>query len=299
MQRIGFIGVGTMGEPMAANLLKAGYTVSVLDPNPAPVARLVQQGAQQTASGAEMAAQVDVVLCSLPNDAIVEQALLGEEGILAGGRPGLIVADTSTISPLTAQRLAAPLEGQGISLLEAPVSGGQVGAIAGTLAIMVGGSREAYERALPVLQVIGKNITYVGDHGSALVVKLCNNLIIGAIMAATSEALAMAAKAGIDTGLVHQILSNSTCRGWILNEYVAKSILVGNLQPGFKLSLEQKDVGLALDYGKAMGVPMFVTGLVHELYTQAKGLGKGELDFAAISELYEEAARVSLKRNEG
>jgi len=284
---------------MAANLIKAGYAVSVLDPNPAPVARLAQQGAAAPASGAEMAARADVIICSLPNDAIVEQALLGEGGVAAGGQPGLIVADTSTVSPLTSQRLAARLEAQGISLLEAPVSGGQAGAIAGTLAIMVGGSPQAYERVLPVLQALGKNITYVGDHGSALVVKLCNNLIIGAIMAATSEALAMAAKAGIDTGMAHQILSNSTCRGWILNEYVPKSILAGNLQPGFKLSLEQKDVGLALDYGKAVGVPMFITGLVHQLYTQAKGLGKGDLDFAAIAQLYEEAAHVSLKKGQG
>jgi 3-hydroxyisobutyrate dehydrogenase len=298
MKKLGFVGVGTMGEPMAANLLRAGYTVSVLDPNPEPVARLVAQGATAARTATEMAAQVDVLLCSLPNDAIVESVLLGPDGVVVGGKTGLVVVDTSTISPLTAKRLAAALEPRGIATLEAPVSGGQTGAIAGTLAIMVGGSREAYDKVLPVLQAIGKSITYVGDHGSALVVKLCNNLITGAIMVATSEALTMAAKAGIDPGLVHAILSNSTARGWILQEYVGRTMLVGNTQPGFKLALQHKDEGLALEYGKQMGVPMFMTGLVHALYSQAKGLGKGDLDFSAVSQLYSEATGVSLRKRD-
>lgn len=208
------------------------------------------------------------------------------------------MVDTSTISPLTAQRLAAALEPRGISIVEAPVSGGQPGAIAGTLAIMVGGARETYDQVLPILQAIGKNITYVGDHGSALVVKLCNNLITGAVMCATSEALTMAAKAGIDPGLVHSILSNSTARGWILTDYVGRTMLVGNTQPGFKLALQHKDEGLALEYGKQMGVPMFVTGLVHALFSQAKGLGKGDLDFSAVSQLYTEAVGVSVQKRD-
>jgi len=296
MRRLGFVGVGTMGEPMVANLLKAGYEVAVLDPNREPVARLVAQGATEANTAAEMAAQVDMLLCSLPNDAIVESVLLGPEGAIVGGHAGLVVVDTSTISPTTAQRLAAALEPRGIAILEAPVSGGQTGAVAGTLAIMVGGARQVYEQALPVLQAIGKSITYVGDHGSALVVKLCNNLITGAIMVATSEALTLAAKAGIDPGLAHSILSNSTARGWILQEYVGRTMLAGNTQPGFRLALQHKDEGLALEYGKQMGVPMFMTGLVHALYSQAKGLGKGDLDFSAISQLYSEATGANLKK---
>jgi 2-hydroxy-3-oxopropionate reductase len=296
---LGFVGVGTMGEPMARNLLKAGYEVLVTDPNPVPVAQLVEEGATAVDTVAEMAARVDVLLCALPTDAIVEQAMVGAEGVVAGGRPGLIVVDTSTVSPLTAQRLSAILEDKSIAMLEAPVSGGQVGAVAGTLAIMVGGPRDAYEQVLPVLQAIGQSITYIGDHGSALVIKLCNNLIIGAIMTAASEALTMAAKAGIDSGLVHEVLSGATARGWILNEYMANTILAGNRAPGFKLSLEHKDLGLALDYGKEMGVPMFVSALVHQLYTQAQGLGKGDLDFSAIADLYTEATGVSLERGRG
>jgi 3-hydroxyisobutyrate dehydrogenase len=293
---LGFVGVGTMGEPMARNLLKAGYEVLVTDPNPVPVAQLVEEGATAVKSVAEMASRVDVLLSALPTDAIVEQVMVGSEGVAAGGRPGLIVVDTSTVSPLTAQRVSAILADKGIAMLEAPVSGGQVGAVAGTLAIMVGGPREAYEQVLPVLQTIGQSITYIGDHGSALVIKLCNNLIIGAIMTAASEALTMAAKAGIDPGLVHEVLSGATARGWIFNEYMANTVLAGNRAPGFKLSLEHKDLGLALDYGKEMGVPMFVSALVHQLYTQAQGLGKGDLDFSAIADLYTEATGVSLER---
>ena len=293
---LGFVGVGTMGEPMARNLLKAGYEVLVTDPNPVPVAQLVEEGATACKSVAEMASRVDVLLAALPTDAIVEQVMVGAEGVIAGGKPGLIVVDTSTVSPLTAQRISAILADKDIAMLEAPVSGGQVGAVAGTLAIMVGGSRDAYEQVLPVLQAIGQSITYIGDHGSALVIKLCNNLIIGAIMTAASEALAMAAKAGIDPGLVHEVLSGATARGWILNEYMANTVLAGNRAPGFKLALEHKDLGLALDYGKEMGVPMFVSALVHQLYTQAQGLGKGDLDFSAIADLYSEATGVSLER---
>ena len=223
-KKVGFVGVGTMGEPMAANLLKAGYELFVTDMNPAPVQRLVQAGAKEAASVAEMAGQVDVLFTSLPSDAILEQVVVGEQGILAGGREGLVVMDTSTVAPLTAQRLAGTLEEKGIEMLEVPVSGGQSGAIAGTLAIMVGGPRDVYEQVLPILEKLGKNITYVGGHGSALTIKLCNNLIIGAVMVAASEAFTMAAKAGIEPGLVHDILSNATARGWILQEYMDKKV---------------------------------------------------------------------------
>lgn len=298
MNKVGFIGLGTMGEPMAHNLLKAGFQLLVHDLNVAPVERLAAAGAKRAASPAEVARQVEVVVLSLPDDAAVRKVLVGEQGVLSGGQPGLIAVDTSTISPLTSQSLAPLLAEKGIAFLEAPVSGGQTGAIAGTLAIMVGGAHEAYERALLVLQALGKNITYVGGHGSALTVKLCNQLIIGAVMASTSEALTMAAKAGIDTGLVLQILSNSTARGWIVQEYVPRTMLVENFVPGFRLALERKDVGLALDYGIKLGVPMFVTALVHQLYAQAQGLGKGDLDFAAICQLYTEAARISIKKRE-
>ena len=297
-QKVGFVGVGTMGEPMAANLLKAGYTVLVTDKNPVPVRRLVQAGAKEAASSAEMAAQVEVLFTSLPSGAALEEVVLGEQGVLSGGQEGLTLVDTSTVAPLTSQRLAEALAEKGIEMLEAPVSGGQSGAIEGTLAVMVGGSRDVYDRVLPVLEKIGKSITYVGGHGSALTIKLCNNLIIGAVMVAASEAFTMAAKAGIDPGLVHQILSNATARGWIIQEYMAKKVLAGNLEPGFKLSLERKDVGLALDFGKALGVPMFMSSLVHQLYTQAYGLGKGDLDCFAISELYTEATGVSLKKQD-
>ena len=293
--KVGFVGVGTMGEPMAANLLQNGFDVTVVAHRSRDrVERLLAKGAHEAASVAEAAKTVDVLVSCVPNDDAVEQVMLGEEGVLAGGSPGLIVVDTSTISPLTSQRLSAKLAGAGIQMLDAPISGGEPGAIAGTLAIMVGGERSAFAQALPVLEAMGQNITYIGPSGTALVVKLANNLIGAAIMMATSEAFTMAAKAGIDTGVVHQVLSKATARGYLLEEKMAKGVLAGNMQPGFKLSLMQKDAGLALDYGKSLGVPMFSTALVHQLFTQALGLGKGDLDCYAISELYTEATGVSL-----
>jgi 3-hydroxyisobutyrate dehydrogenase-like beta-hydroxyacid dehydrogenase len=297
INRVGFVGVGTMGEPMAANLLKAGFEVAVVaHRHRAPVERLVEAGATEKGSVAELVAAVEVLVTCVSNDAAVEQVLLGPGGVSEGRREGLIVVDTSTISPLTSQRIAATLAEKGVTMLDAPISGGQTGAIAGTLAIMVGGPREAFDRVLPVLEGMGQAITYIGENGSALVVKLCNNMIVAAITVAASEALTMAAKAGVDTGLVHQVLSNATCRGMIINEKLPNSVLVGNLKPGFKLSLMRKDMGLALDYGKAMDVPMFSAALVHQLYTQAEGLGKGELDTIGISELYTDATGVSLLR---
>ena len=181
-------------------------------------------------------------------------------------------------------------------MLDAPISGGQVGAIAGTLAIMVGGPREAYETVLPVLQAMGKNVTYVGGNGSALAVKLANNLIGAAAIVAISEAFTMVAKAGVDPGLAHEILSNATSRSWMLQEKLAMSVLAGNLQPGFKLKLMRKDLGLALDFGKELDTPMFSTALVHQLYTQAMGLGKGELDCFGVCQLYTDATGVSLAK---
>jgi 3-hydroxyisobutyrate dehydrogenase-like beta-hydroxyacid dehydrogenase len=216
--------------------------------------------------------------------------------VLASGAEGLIVVDCSTISPLTSQRIAEALAEKGIALLDAPISGGEPGAIAGTLAIMVGGDKAAFDQALPVLEGMGQNITYIGPNGAGLVVKLANNLIGAAIMAASSEAFTMAAKAGIDTGIVHQVISNSTARGYLIEQKMAKGVLVGDYAPGFKLALMQKDAGLALDYGKALGVPMFSTALVHQLFTQALGLGKGDLDCFAIAQLYTEATGADLRR---
>lgn len=296
VDKVGFVGLGNMGEPMAANLLKGGYALSVVaHRNRGPVERLVEAGASEAASVSELAAAVEVVITCVPDDAADEEVMLGKSGVIAGGKRGLIVVDASTISPLTSQRMAEALAEKGILMLDAPISGGQVGAIAGTLAIMVGGLCEAYDKALPVLRAMGRSITYIGGNGSALAVKLANNLIVAASLVAISEAFTLAAKAGVDPGLVHQVLSSATARSWILQEKLAATVLVGNLEPGFRLSLLRKDMGLALEFGKALGIPMFSTALVHQLYTLALGLGKGELDCFAICELYTEAAKTKLE----
>ncbi len=297
--KVGFVGVGIMGEGMAANLLKAGFGLTVVaHKNRGPVERLVNAGAREAASIAELASAVDVVVTCVPNDQAIEEVLLGEGGVAAGARQGLIVLDTSTISPLTSQRLAAALAEKGVTMLDTPISGGQGGAIAGTLAIMVGGPQDAFERAQPVLAAMGKNITYVGANGSALAVKLVNNLIVATTLVAVSEGFAMAAKAGVDPAVVQKVLAGATARSYVVQDKVPNTILKGNLQPGFKLELMHKDMGLALDFGKALKVPMFETALVHQLFTQALGMGKGDLDCIAVSELYTEAAKVSLQAKE-
>jgi len=295
VNRVGFIGLGTMGEPMAANLLRAGFQVTVVaHRNRAPIERLMGQGAGEASSPAEVAARVEAIVICVSDDAAVEEVLRGADGIAEGAHEALIVIDTSTISPLTSQRLAADLAPRGITLLDAPISGGQNGAIAGTLAIMVGGPRQAYEHILPVLEAMGKSITYVGQNGSALAVKLANNLIVAAAQIAISEAFTMVAKAGVEPGLAHSILVNATAGSRQLDS-IRSNLLAGNLQPGFRLSLMRKDMGLALEFGKALGIPMFSTALSHQLYTLAMGLGKGDLNAIGIAELYTDATGVSLK----
>jgi len=295
VNRVGFIGLGTMGEPMAANLLRAGFQVTVVaHRNRAPIERLMGQGAGEASSPAEVAARVEAIVICVSDDAAVEEVLRGADGIAEGAHEALIVIDTSTISPLTSQRLAADLAPRGITLLDAPISGGQNGAIAGTLAIMVGGPRQAYEHILPVLEAMGKSITYVGKNGSALAVKLANNLIVAAAQIAISEAFTMVAKAGVEPGLAHSILVNATAGSRQLDS-IRSNLLAGNLQPGFRLSLMRKDMGLALEFGKALGIPMFSTALSHQLYTLAMGLGKGDLNAIGIAELYTDATGVSLK----
>lgn len=296
VERVGFVGVGIMGEGMAANLVKAGFDVTVVaHRNRAPVERLVGAGAREASTIAELAAGVEVVVTCVPNDEVITGVLTGEGGVAEAGREGLIVVDTSTVSPVTSQRLAAALRERGMTLLDAPISGGQSGAQAGTLAIMVGGPREAFDTVLPVLEAMGRSITYVGANGSALAVKLANNLIVASTLVAISEALTMTTAAGVDPGLVQQILMGATAASQILQNKVPATLLKGNLQPGFKLELMHKDMGLALDYGKSLEVPMFNTALVHQLYTQAKGLGKGDLDCIAISQLYTEPTGTSLE----
>jgi len=296
IKRVGFVGVGTMGEGMAANALKGGFEVSVVaHRNRAPVDRLVRAGASEAASVGDLVRGVEVLVTCLPNDDVMTEVLTGPGGVAEAAPEGLIVVDTSTISPLTSQRLAAALAEQGVTLLDAPISGGQAGAQAGTLAIMVGGPQDAFDLVRPLLESMGKSITYVGANGSALAVKLANNLIVAAQLVAISEALTMTTKAGVDPALAQQILANATASSRMVNEKVPNTVLKGNLQPGFRLELMHKDMGLALDFGKSLEVPMFSTALVHELYTQAKGLGKGALDCIAISQLYTEPTGTSLE----
>lgn len=285
--RVGFIGLGTMGEPMAANLLSAGFPVQVLaHRNRLPIERLVARGATEGATPRDLGQQNDLVVLCVTDDEAVREVTLGVNGLVHAANPSLVVVDCSTISPLASQEIAGALQDVEITMLDAPISGGQSGAQAGTLAVMVGGPRVAFEHALPVLEAMGSAVTHVGDNGSALIVKLCNNLIVGAMLTAISEAFALADKAGVDSAILHEVLSKATARSWLLQERVPATLLSGNMEPGFKLALMRKDMGLAQDLGKAMEVPAFVTGLVHQLYVQAQGMGLGDIDCFGISKLY-------------
>jgi 3-hydroxyisobutyrate dehydrogenase-like beta-hydroxyacid dehydrogenase len=288
-----------MGEPMAMHIVAAGYPLTVAAHRQrAALERLLAQGAKEAASVAATAAQVDILLVCVPDDAAMEQVMLGENGVAKGGQRGLIVVDTSTVSPTTSRQVAAQLAEHGITLLDAPVSGGPMGAEAGTLAVMVGGPEAAFERVRPVLEAIGKNVTYVGENGTALVAKLANNLVVAATLAASAEALTMAAAAGVDTGVVQRIISQSTGSSFVNDRRLPASMLIEDLTPLFKLWLMRKDVGLALDFGQDLGVPMFMSGLAHQLYIQAEGMGLGELDTTAISRVYTTGTGISLHRRE-
>jgi 2-hydroxy-3-oxopropionate reductase len=280
-ERIGFIGLGIMGRPMARNLLRAGYPLTVANRSRAAVDELAAAGARPAATPAEVASASDIVITMLPDSPDVEAVVLGPEGVVAGARPGLLLIDMSTVAPATARRLAAELQARGGDALDAPVSGGEAGAVAGTLAIMVGGSEAAYRRALPVLQTLGRSIVHIGGPGTGQVAKAANQLIVADTIAAVAEALLLAERAGADPARVRQALMGGFAASRVL-EVHGERMLQRRFQPGFKLRLQLKDVRIALGAGAEAGVPMPVTQQVHQLLAELVAAGAGELDHAAL-----------------
>jgi 2-hydroxy-3-oxopropionate reductase len=296
--RIGFIGLGLMGGPMALNLLKAGFALTVHSRSPAPVEALVSAGAQAARSPREVAAAVDIVITMLPDAPDVEAVLLGTNGVLEGARPGLVVIDMSTISPVATQRIAARLDEAGVTLLDAPVSGGTVGAEAGTLSIMVGGDEATFERSRPVFEAMGKRITYMGPSGAGQLTKACNQIMTAGIYAVMSEALVLAAKSGLDPVKVVEVLSSGAARCWAL-EVRAPRILKRELTPGFKAAMQYKDLNIVAEAARTVGVPMPVTGVVRELYNAMLTAGDGELDNSAVITVLERLAGTEVKAGGG
>ena len=289
-QTIGFIGLGIMGKPMARNLLKAGYSLIVHNRSRGSVEELSKEGAQPAQSSKEVAEHSDTVVTMLPDSPDVESVYAGELGVFSGLKSGQLLIDMSSISPVVARRLATEAEKIGSDMLDAPVSGGEAGAIGATLSIMIGGKSSAVEKAMPIFQALGKNIVHVGEAGAGQVTKAANQMVVGTTIAIVGEALVLAKKAGVDPAKVRQALLGGFAQSKILEAHGQK-MLDRNFKPGFRIRLHEKDMKIALATGSEYGVPLMVTGVVGQMMTAMKGMGSGDLDHSALVRLVEELAK--------
>lgn len=290
---VGFIGLGIMGQPMARNVLINGYPLVVYDLSPAAVAALTAQGASAADSPRHLAEQVDIVLLCLPDSPDVQAAMLGPDGVLAGTRAGQIVIDMSTISPVVARELATTAAAQGVTFLDAPVSGGEVGARSGTLSIMVGGDEATLEQVRPLLQTMGQRILHMGTSGAGQVTKACNQIVIAVTIQAVAEAFVLAAKAGVDPAQVRQALLGGHAYSKVL-ESQGERFLKHDFTPGFRTRLQYKDLNIALDAGRAYGAPLPASALVQQLYGALLAQGAADVDHAALVTLLEDLAQTTL-----
>jgi 2-hydroxy-3-oxopropionate reductase len=292
-ERIGFIGLGIMGRPMARNLLKAGYPLVVHNRSQAAVQELTGLGAEAAASPAEVARRARIVITMLPNSPDVEAVALGPQGIVEGARAGGLLADMSTISPLVSQRVAAALAARGVRMLDAPVSGGEKGAIEAGLSIMVGGEPGDLDEVRPVFQALGKTITHLGPIGSGGFVKLANQIIVAINLTGIAEALTLGTKAGIDLERMITALSGGLAGSRCLDQK-RPNYLAAAYQPGFKIDLHCKDLGLIMEAAHALGVPLPTTAVVQELFSALRVKGRGGLDHSGVITLLEELAGVKV-----
>jgi 3-hydroxyisobutyrate dehydrogenase-like beta-hydroxyacid dehydrogenase len=291
---IGFIGLGIMGQPMALNLLKAGHKLTVYNRTGGKAELLKQAGALVASTPAETANDADFVILIVTDSAAVEEVVLGKDGILGTVASGAIVVDSSTISPVVSRKMACHVAGRGASWLDAAVTGSKHGAEKGELTFMVGGDRGVFERALPVLQVLGKKHIYCGQNGLGLSAKLAQNTIQATMLEVFSEGLVLAAKAGVAPETMLEILQSSLARA-ALTDFKAPFILKGDFTPYFPLKLMHKDLELAMEAGFALNVPMPTLAAVKEVYSAAKAQGKGDLDYAAVITFLEELAGVKVR----
>jgi len=291
-QVIGFIGLGIMGRPMARNLLKAGHSLVVHDRIRVPVDELVKAGARAGTSPRDVASQSDILITMLPNSPDVELVALGKDGIIEGAGPGLLYADMSTISPIVSRQVGAALAAKGVKMLDAPVSGGEKGAIDAALSIMVGGDKAVFDQLLPIFQVMGKTITLLGPLGFGGFTKLANQIIVAVNLTALAEALTLAKKAGLDRELTLTALAGGLAGSKCLDQKKA-NYLANTYNPGFKIDLHFKDLGLIMESARALGVPLPTTAVVQELFNALRVKGRGGLDHSGVITLLEELAGVS------
>ena len=295
MKKIGFVGLGIMGKPMAKNLLKAGYELNVFDVNQDAVNEVVAAGGVAAKTAKEVAAQSEAVITMLPNSPHVKTAVLGENGVLEGAKPGLILIDMSSIAPLAAQEVAAAVAKKGVEMIDAPVSGGEPKAIGGTLSIMVGGKQEIFDRCVELLSKMGKSVVRCGDIGAGNTTKLANQIIVALNIAALSEAMVLATKAGVDPELVFNAIRGGLAGSTVM-EAKAPMILAGNFKPGFKIDLHIKDLANAIETGHDVGVPLPLTSSVMEILQALKVDGKGQNDHSGIAMYYEKMAKVEARK---
>ena len=297
MAKVGYIGLGLMGAPMARNLMKAGHQLVVHNRSQEIVQQLASEGATPAASPQEVAEQVDFVFTNLPDSPDVEKVTLGENGILQGAHAGLIYIDNSTIKPETARYIAEKLAEKGVAALDAPVSGGDVGAQQGTLSIMVGGPQDAFDRASELFAAIGKAYVLVGDSGAGQIAKVCNQIIVAAQMTGMAEALITAQKAGVDPRRVVEAIKGGAAQMWSL-DVKPPLLFAGNRQPGFKAHMQHKDLGIVMDTARTYGIPLPVTAVIMQQYTAMLELGYRDLDNSAIITIYEALTGLNLQEDD-
>ena len=296
--KVGFVGTGNMGGPMAANLIKAGHELTVHDLRRESATNLLEMGAQWADSPAEAAQGNELVLTSLPAPRDVEAVALGEMGVLEGASSETIYADLSTNSPTMIRHIHNVCAQRGVTVMDAPVSGGTYGASAGTLAVMVGGDEAVYNRIKPTLDAIGSNVVYCGSIGNGMVCKICNNLMSMGIGVLLTEALTLGVKAGVDLEVLADVINKSSGGSTRLREKFSRFLFQGNFEPGFAAALAAKDVRLATDMGREFAVPMELSNLVDQRYVEALGRGWGPRDSDIVSMIQEEKAGVELRVNQ-
>jgi 2-hydroxy-3-oxopropionate reductase len=293
MLKVGYIGLGLMGKPIALNILKAGYSVVVHNRSRANVLDLVLAGADEAFTPAEVAAQVDVIFTNLPDTLDVEKVVLGKNGIIEGAHKGLIYVDNSTIKPGATREFASKLAEKDVLSLDAPVSGGDIGAKNGTLAIMVGGLAETLEIVRPIFEVIGKTVTHVGGSGAGQIAKACNQIMVAAQMVAMSELLVFAQKAGADPVKVVEAIRGGAAQCWTL-DVKPNRLFSGNRQPGFKAYMQAKDLNIVMDTAREYGIPLPSVAIDTQLFYAMLQNGMGDLDNSAVIGIIEKLANTSL-----
>jgi 2-hydroxy-3-oxopropionate reductase len=293
--KIGFIGLGIMGKPMSKNLIKAGYELVVNDINKAAVDELIAAGAKSAATPKDVAEQTDILITMLPNSPHVKNVVLGENGIIEGAKKGAILADMSSIAPLVSREVAEKLAEKGVEMLDAPVSGGEPKAVDGTISVMVGGKQEIFDKCYPILKAMAGSVVRTGDIGAGNITKLANQIIVAINIAAVSEALVLASKAGVEPELVYKAIRGGLAGSTVLDAK-APMIMDRNFKPGFRINLHIKDLNNVLETSHGVGVPLPLTAAVMEMMQSLKVDGYEMEDHSGLVKYYEKLAKVEVKR---